>query len=311
VLATMNLLARIEERFERSTRQYLPLLQSGSDGAMGVSAAVRALRMLWQSLVLALAAWLAIRQEISPGAIIATSILAARALAPIDVAVSLWRQFIAARLAAARLRRSLGEAGLHQSRTLLPAPGRRLAIGAASVAPPASRIARWPACPSTRGRRRAGHHRPSGSGKTTLARAITGVGRSTHGEITLDARHSTIPGRGSRQGDRLPAQDVELFDGTIADTIARSRRIATTPSCGRRCSRTCMNDPQFPQGYDTRIGDGGCNSPRASASASAWHARSFAILSSSCSTTLLQSRRGRLCRARGLWAGWARGRIVA
>ncbi len=231
----LNLLARIEERFERSTRQYLPLLQSGSDGAMGVSAAVRALRMLWQSLVLALAAWLAIRQEISPGAIIATSILAARALAPIDVAVSLWRQFIAARLAAPA-RRSLGEAGLHQSRTLLPAPGRRLAIGAASVAPPASRIARWPACPSTRGRRRAGIIARPGPARPPL-HGPHGVGRSTHGEITLDARHSTTTRPRISAGRSVPAQDVELFDGTIADTIARSRRIATPPSCGRRCSR--------------------------------------------------------------------------
>ena len=82
-------------------------MQKGSDGATGVSAAVRALRMLLQSLVLALAAYLAIQQEISTGTIIATSILASRALAPIDIAVSQWRQFVAARLAAGRLKRSL------------------------------------------------------------------------------------------------------------------------------------------------------------------------------------------------------------
>ena len=75
-------------------------MQKGSDRATGISAAVRALRMLLQSLVLALAAYLAIRQEISAGAIIATSILSSRALAPIDIAVSQWRQFVAARLAA-------------------------------------------------------------------------------------------------------------------------------------------------------------------------------------------------------------------
>ncbi len=103
----MNLAARLEQRFETSTSEFLSVIQKGSDRGTGISAAVRALRTLLQSLVLALAAYLAIRQEISTGTIIATSILASRTLAPVDVAVAQWRLFVSARLAITRLKRAL------------------------------------------------------------------------------------------------------------------------------------------------------------------------------------------------------------
>ena len=204
----MNLAARFEQRFEASTSRVSRRSCKGQRRATGISAAVRALRMLLQSLVLALAAYLAIRQEISAGAIIATSILSSRALAPIDIAVSQWRQFVGAR-AWPR----------HASSGRLPhmtAAGRRrgcrrrraaLEVEAGFIAPPGVRT---PTVAGVSFALEAGDGLaiigPSGSGKTTLARAITGVWPLARGEITLDgAPLDQYSRRGSRRGDRLSA----------------------------------------------------------------------------------------------------------
>jgi len=260
-LATMNLLARFEERFEASTNQFLAVQQGGSDGATTVSAAVRALRMLLQSLVLALAAYLAIRQEISSGAIIATSILASRALAPIDIAVSQWRQFVAARLAAARLKRSLAADHAPEPETRLPLPRSRLQVDGGFIAPPGVRQVTVSGISlAVEAGDGLGIIGPSGSGKTTLARAITGVWPLARGEITIDgaALHQySAEDRGAAIG-YLP-QDVDLFDGTIADNIARFESNRADDAVVRAAQLAGVHDMilKFPQGYDTRIGEGG------------------------------------------------------
>jgi PrtD family type I secretion system ABC transporter len=261
VLATMNLGARFEERFEASTGEYLTVLHKGSDGATGLSAAVRALRMLLQSCVLALAAYLAIRQEISIGAIIATSIIASRALAPIDMAVSQWRQFVAARLAAARLKRSLADNGVRQPRTRLPAPCSELNLEGVFLAPPGSRM---PTVSDVNFALEAGDGLgligPSGSGKTTLARAITGVWPLVRGAIAIDGApldQYTVEDRGAAIG-YLP-QEVDLFDGTIADNIARFELGRSDEAVMRAARLAGVHEMilETPEGYDTPIGEGG------------------------------------------------------
>ena len=258
----MNLLARFEQRFEVSTHQYLSVFQKGSDGATGISAAVRALRTLLQSAVLALAAYLAIQQEISSGTIIAASILASRALAPIDIAVSQWRQFVAARLAATRLKRSLAATGdIHEPVTRLPAPRMRLQVDGGFIAPPGARMATVSGISlAIEAGDGLGIIGPSGSGKTTLARAITGVWPLARGEITLDGaplHQYSAEDRGAAIG-YLP-QDVDLFDGTIADNIARFEPGRADEAVVRAAQLADVHDMilKFPQGYDTRIGDGG------------------------------------------------------
>lgn len=261
VLATMNLAARLEQQFEASTGEFLAMLQSGSDGASGISAAVRALRMLLQSLVLALAAYLAIQQEISAGAIIATSILASRALAPIDVAVSQWRLFVGARLAVTRLKQALAANVTRKPETRLPMPCRQLKIEGGFVAPPGAQV------PTVSGVNFAveagdglGVIGPSGSGKTTLARAMTGIWPLARGEITLDGAslgQYMVEDRGAAIG-YLP-QDVDLFDGSIAENIARFEPMHTDAAVVRAAQLANVHDMilKFPQGYDTRIGEGG------------------------------------------------------
>jgi PrtD family type I secretion system ABC transporter len=261
VLATMNLRARFEQRFEAATLDFLSVVQKGSDRATGTSAAVRALRVLLQSLVLALAAWLAIRGEISMGTIIATSILASRTLAPIDTAVSQWRHFVAARLAAKRLERSLAENEAREPATRLPAPQSRLEIDGAFVAPPGTRTATLSGISlSLRAGDGLGIIGPSGSGKTTLVRAVTGVWPAMRGEVTLDgapiAQYSAED-RGAAVG-YLP-QYVDLFDGTIAENIARFDPDRTDEAVVKAAQLADVHRMilKLPQGYDTRIGEGG------------------------------------------------------
>ena len=261
VLGTMNLLARFEQRFEVSTNQFLTVQQKGGDAATGISAAVRALRMLLGSMVLGLAAYLAIQQEISTGTIIAASILASRALAPIDIAVSQWRQFVAARLAATRLKRSLTANVGHEPQTRLPAPRSRLEVDGGFIAPPGVRMATVSGISlAVEAGDGLGIIGPSGSGKTTLARAITGVWPLARGEITLDGaplHQYSAEDRGTAIG-YLP-QDVDLFDGTIADNIARFEPGRADEAVVRAAQLADVHDMilKFPHGYDTRIGDGG------------------------------------------------------
>lgn len=261
VLATMNLARRLEQRFENSNRHYLDAQQKSVDGTSSVSATVRGLRMLLQSLVLALAALLAIRQEISAGTIIATSILSSRALAPIDAAVAQWRLFVGARQAVTRLRKALSATNMREPETRLPAPKEQLEVNSGFIAPPGSNV------PTVAGVQFAvqagdglGVIGPSGSGKTTLARALTGVWPLLRGDITLDGaplKQFTAEDRGSAIG-YLP-QDVDLFDGTIAENIARFDPDRTDEAVVRAGQLANVHDLilKFPQGYDTKIGEGG------------------------------------------------------
>ena len=211
--------------------------------------------------MLALAAYLAIQQEISSGTIIAASILASRALAPIDIAVSQWRQFVAARLAAGRLKRSLAAIGDPEPLTRLPAPRSRLEVDDGFVAPPGARMATVSGISfAVQAGDGLGIIGPSGSGKTTLARAITGVWPLARGEVTLDGaplHQYSAEDRGAAIG-YLP-QDVDLFDGTIADNIARFDPGRADEAVVRAAQLADVHDMilKFQQGYDTRIGDGG------------------------------------------------------
>jgi PrtD family type I secretion system ABC transporter len=257
----MNLATRIEQRFGEANQKYLEAQQSGVDQNSGVSALVRGLRMLLQSLVLALAAYLAIRQEISSGAIIATSILSSRALGPIDAAVAQWRLFVGARLAISRLRKALSVLDVRQPETRLPTPRMQLKVDGGFIAPPGVQM------PTVSGIQFVveagdglGVIGPSGSGKTTLARAITGVWPLMRGEISLDS----APLSQFRADDKGAAigylpQDVDLFDGTIAENIARFDPDRTDEAIVRAGQLANVHELilKFPQGYDTRIGEGG------------------------------------------------------
>lgn len=261
VLATMNLAARVEHVFRKSHEDFIAAQQQGMDSSTDISAAVRAIRLLLQSSVLALAAYLAIRQEISAGTIIATSILSSRALAPIDAAVSQWRLLVGARLAAQRLKKLLGTARIVEPDTVLPAPKMTLDVESAFIAPPG--ISR-PIVSNVNFRAQAGEGigiiGPSGSGKTTLARAITGIWPLLRGKVALDGaplHHYSVEALGAAVS-YLP-QDVDLFEGTIADNIARFDPARTDEKIVAAAKLAHVHDLilKFPHGYDTVIGNTG------------------------------------------------------
>ena len=173
--------------------------------------------------MLGLGAYLAIKGEVSPGAMIAASILTARALAPIEVAVAHWRGFVAARQGFDRLRKLLSELSPIECRLALPAPRLNLTVeGLYVVAPGQSK----PIVQGVSFELKAGQGLavigPSASGKSTLARALIGVWPAARGRVCLDGApiDQWDSARLGRYIGYLP-QDIELFDGTVAENIAR------------------------------------------------------------------------------------------
>ncbi|WP_018858087.1 type I secretion system permease/ATPase [Rhizobium sp. 42MFCr.1] len=221
----------------------------------------RSARMLLQSAVLAVGAILVIRQEATGGIMIASSILVSRALAPIELAIAHWRGFAAARQAWSRLDREvqLSDGRLHD--VALPAPRQSLAVENLHLAAPGSKM------PIIRGLsfevqagEAVGIVGPSASGKSSLARGIVGLWPALAGDIRLDGASLsqwTAEALGRNIG-YLP-QDVSLFEGTIADNIARFDPEASSELIIAAARAAGVYDMivSFADGFDTRIGEQG------------------------------------------------------
>jgi ATP-binding cassette subfamily C protein len=248
----------------RSERIHERMVDGGlavSDATGGVGAAARVARLGLQSAVLGLGAYLAIQGLISAGGIIAASILTSRALAPIEVAVAHWRGFVGARQGWERLSRTLTLLEPAVAPSPLPAPRRDVVVTGLSLAAPGTRsfIVRDVSFTLKAGQALA-LIGPSGAGKSTLARALAGVEGLQQGSIALDgaAWQQWDPETRGRHVGYLP-QDVELFDGTIADNIARFAENRDMASVLRAAELANAHDMilSLPQGYDTQVGDGG------------------------------------------------------
>lgn len=188
-----------------------------------ISAVSKSFRLISQSLLLGLGAYLALNQEISPGMMIAGSLLLGRALAPIDMMVGSWKGFVEARKQFSRLRDILNAFPPEKDRMSLPPPTGRLSVEQIIVTPPGSQIASVKGVGFQLAAGEAlGIIGPSAAGKTSLARAILGVWPIRAGRVRLDdaeIAHWDSNELGPYLG-YLP-QDIELFDGSIADNICR------------------------------------------------------------------------------------------
>jgi len=238
----------------------LAMQAEASDWAGAVLASTKFWQGVAQLGILALGAYLVIDGAVTAGAIFAANILMGRALAPVAQSVSVWQNFVNTRYAWNRLTQVLELAPEEQERMSLPAPRGQLASSNLVVVPPGgtTEVLRGINLEVAVGDA-VGIVGPSASGKSTLVRALIGVWPPIRGVVRLD-------GADIAQYDRLELgqylgylpQDVELFDGTVAENIARLGKVdAQEVVEAARLAGVHELILQFPSGYDTRIGQGG------------------------------------------------------
>ena len=227
----------------------------------GYAALSRVLRLVIQSAVLGLGAYLVIAGQATGGVMIAASILASRALAPIELAIANWKSFLAARNSAARLERLLASAPVRPPAMALPRPQASLAVEGLWVAAPGIEhaILRNVAFKLASGSA-LGVIGPSASGKSTLARALVGAWPALRGSVRLDAAaldQWSPEALGGHVG-YLP-QDIELFDGTVAQNIARFHPDAASDDIIAAARAADIHEMilGLKEGYETPIGEGG------------------------------------------------------
>src|SRR6201994_4060237 len=136
VLVAMGMASRLNARWNEANEKYLSGNQNASDVTGGLGAVSKVMRMMLQSAVLGVGAYLVIHQEATAGIIIAGSILSARALAPVDLAIAHWKSFVAARQSWQRLNNLLEKLPVRAQQTLLQDPSSRLSVETVSIAPP-------------------------------------------------------------------------------------------------------------------------------------------------------------------------------
>ncbi|MEO8319859.1 MAG: type I secretion system permease/ATPase [Bradyrhizobium sp.] len=261
VLVSMAMSAPLLARWRQLGAAYRKQQKAASDISGGFGVTGRVLRMMLQSAVLAVGAYLVIHQEASGGIIIASSILTGRALAPVDLAIGNWRNFIAARQSWQRLEQLLALLPASAAQLPLPAPTRTLVAEKLSVTPPESeKLLVADVSFFLKAGSALGIVGASGSGKSSLVRALVGAWRPARGVVRLDgAALEQWPSEalGSHIG-YLP-QDVELFEGTIAENIARF-----TPDAPMEAVLAAANAAgihhlivSLPDGYNSQIGEHG------------------------------------------------------
>ncbi len=227
----------------------------------GFGAAARVFRLILQSALLGLGAYVVINGEATAGVMIASSIMASRALAPIEGAIANWRGFIGARQSGERLRQLFAKLPQAREPLSLPRPTQSVTVDALSVgAPGESRPILQNVSFALSAGEALGVIGPSASGKSTLARALAGAWQPSRGTIRIDGASldQWEPEALGRDTGYVP-QDVELFDGTVADNIARLEPSAPSDAVIAAARAAGVHDMilGLADGYNTRIGEGG------------------------------------------------------
>ncbi|HTN96304.1 MAG TPA: type I secretion system permease/ATPase, partial [Nordella sp.] len=259
--AAMAMKDRLRARWEKFNLGFLKAQEQAHDISGGFGALSKALRMVLQSSVLAVGAYLVIYGEATAGIIIAGSILSARALAPVELAIANWRGFQAARQGAKRLNLVLEDLPTQSLQLSLPRPSAKLSVENASVSPPGvSSSVITDVSFGIRAGTALGIIGPSASGKSTLARALVGVWPVASGKICLDdAALRLWPPRTLGNSIGYLPQEVQLFDGSIAENICRFASDAAAEDVIAAAKAAGVHEMilRFAAGYGTRIGEGG------------------------------------------------------
>ncbi|WP_422777776.1 type I secretion system permease/ATPase [Pseudomonas mediterranea] len=260
VVESMGMLASLREHWIRRVHGVLILQSLASDRGATIAAVSRTFRQIVQSLVLGLGAYLTITHQISPGLMIAGSILLGRALAPIDQLIGVWKGFLGARSQYARLHELLVKVAAEPERMSLPAPKGAIRVEGLSVGAPDARkpIIRGLGFQVAAGEV-VGIIGPSGAGKSTLARALLGIWPTQAGTVRLDDADIS-QWRRDELGQYIGylPQDIELFEGTISQNISRFGP-ANAPAVVAAARMAGVHELvlQLPEGYDTVIGANG------------------------------------------------------
>jgi PrtD family type I secretion system ABC transporter len=256
----LGMIGALRQRWVRADENVLRHFRRAGDVALGFSSASRTLRMMTQSAVLAVGALLVVQQQASGGLILASAILAARALAPIDLAIAHWRGFITARESWRRLSELLETFPQLPPPMPLPAPARELAVQQLTIAPPGSaNLILQKVSFALRSGDALAVIGPSASGKSSLARGLTGIWPAVAGSVRLDGsaiEHWSSEALGRHVG-YLP-QRVEMFPGSIAENIARFDPTAASGDIIKAAQAAGVHEliSLLPLGYETQVGPG-------------------------------------------------------
>ncbi len=260
-LIAMGMFGRMAERWGKANSDYMSNQQRTSDVGGGLSAISKVLRMMLQSGVLAVGAYLVINQQATAGIIIAGSILSARALAPVDLAIAHWKGFVAARQSWQRLSKLLEAMPAQAPPMALHPPSHRLTVESVSAAPPGvNKVLLHDVAFKLEAGQGLGIIGPSGSGKSSLVRLLVGGWQPLRGKVRLDGAaldqwSADVLGR---HIGYLP-QDVELLTGTVAQNIARFESEPDRDAVIAAAKAVDVHDMivGLPQGYDTPVGEYG------------------------------------------------------
>jgi len=262
VINAMGMRNNIKEQWKEKYYGFLNAQNEASSKAGIFSNVSKSSRMMFQSLILGLGGYLAIHNEISSGMLIAGSILMGRALAPLDLLINTWKGFSSARASYARLESLLNDFPKDKVYMQLPDPKGEVLLEGVVVVPPGAKQ------PSIRGISMkidkgdvVGIIGPSAAGKSSLARAILGLWPLVQGKVRLDKAdiHQWDKEHLGKYIGYLP-QDIELFEGTISQNIARFNEVDSKKVVDA-ATKAGVHEMilRLPDGYDTRIGAGGAS----------------------------------------------------
>ncbi len=260
VIEAMGMMGNIVKRWDQHNRAKLKHFGLANERAATLTAIAKFLRPALQVSMLGVGAWLAIRHEITPGVMIASSIIMARALAPVEALISQWRNVVSARGTYARLNALLKDTADQPASIALPRPKGHLSVENLIAAPPGHNKATIQNISfAVAAGEVLGVIGASGAGKTTLARLLSGAWKPLAGQVRIDSANVAK----WRAEDRGPyigylPQGVDLFDGTVADNIAR----LGTPDSEKVLAAALLSGAhemilRLPEGYETHIGPRG------------------------------------------------------
>lgn len=258
-----GMVGSLRQRWLKSYAQSVDIGAQSSDQLSAYSGSTKALRITMQSVMLGVGAWLALGDQVSPGVMIAGSIIFGRAVAPLDQAIAASKGMISAWLAVKRLDTLLTKHAQTKAPMPLPKPQGALKVEGLALVPPGTRK---PVLQGLKFELAAGEMMavvgPSASGKSTLAKALVGLWVPAGGKVMLDGADLAQwePDVLGRYLGYLP-QDVELIAGTVKDNIARFAENADPAKVLKAAEEAGCHQLilDLPEGYDTRIGDGGVN----------------------------------------------------